>query len=140
VIPAGGRFSIVDHVLETYVDGAPQDTNTAFLTGDLVMNPFNDDRAARLYLKDQALELRLLDPDGTVVDVAGDGGPAFAGGPSGDVVRSMQRSDPPGDGSDPSSWSASGVAEGGANVNPAPILPSEPSRTYRSVILATPGE
>ncbi len=140
IIPAGGKFSIVDHVLEAYVDGAPQDTNTAFLGGDLVINAYNDDRQSRLYLKDEALELRLLDPDGELMDVAGDGGPAFAGGPSGGVVRSMQRDDPPGDGTQPGSWSASDVSEGGRYVNPAPILLDEPSRTYRSVILATPGE
>lgn len=141
VIPAGGRFTILDHTVEPYVDGAPQDTNTAFLTGDLVVNPFNDNRQARLYLKDQALELILKDPDGNVMDVAGDGGPAFHGGPEASgVVRSMQRAEPPGDGADPDSWLASPVSEGGANVNPAPIDPADPGRTWRSIILATPGE
>jgi phosphatidylserine/phosphatidylglycerophosphate/cardiolipin synthase-like enzyme len=139
VIPPRGRFAIVDHVLERYQDGAPQDTSTAFLGGDLVLNPFNDDRQARLYLKDQALELRLLDPAGVEVDRAGDGGPAFAGGPDGGVVRSMQRNDDPGDGADPDSWHASRVSEGSSLVNPAPIVPGE-SRTYRETILATPGE
>lgn len=140
VIPANGRFSIVDHVIERYVDGAAQDENTAFLTGDLVVNPFNDDRQSRLYLKDEALELYLLDPSGEIVDEVGDGGPAFAGGPDGDSVRSMQRKDPPGNGKDRDSWEASPVSEGGINVNPAPIVPGDESRTYRGTILATPGE
>lgn len=130
VIPAGGRFTIVDHVLEPYVDGAPQDDHTSFLTGDLVVNPFNDDRQARLYLKDEAMELFLKDPDGNVVDTVGDGGPALAGGPNGGVARSMQRLDPPGDGALAASWTASTVAEGGANVNPE----------FRDTVLATPGE
>ena len=62
------------------LDGAPQDELTSFLGGDLVVNVFNDDRQSRLYLKDEALELVLKDPDNNVVDTAGDGGPAFAGG------------------------------------------------------------
>ena len=37
--------------------------------GDMVVNSFNDDRQARLALKDGALGLRLLDPDGTEMDV-----------------------------------------------------------------------
>jgi phosphatidylserine/phosphatidylglycerophosphate/cardiolipin synthase-like enzyme len=139
ILPARGRFAIVDHVLEAYQDGAPQDTNTAFLGGDLVLNAFNDNRQARLYLKDEALELRLLDADANVLDVVGDGGPAFAGGPDGGVVRSMQRNDDPGDGSEPGNWHASRVSQGGSLVNPAPIVPGE-SRTYRETILATPGE
>ncbi|MEQ1570049.1 MAG: phospholipase D-like domain-containing protein [Myxococcota bacterium] len=139
-IRAGGRFAIVDHLVEAYVDGAPQDENTAFLTGDLVVNSFNDNRQARLYLKDDSLDLRLLDPDAVEMDRAGDGGPAFAGGPAGDVVRSMQRSDPPGDGASPGSWGDSPVQQGGANVNPAPIVPGQAGRTYKNTILATPGE
>lgn len=130
VLPANGRFTIVDHLLEPYVDGAPQDDLTSFLTGDLVVNVYNDDRQARLYLKDEAMELFLKDPDNNVVDTVGDGGPAFAGGPDGNAVRSMQRLDPPGDGADPSSWTASPVSEGGANVNP----------DFRDTVLATPGE
>jgi phosphatidylserine/phosphatidylglycerophosphate/cardiolipin synthase-like enzyme len=149
VIPANGRFSIVDHLVEVYVDGAPQDQNTAFLGGDLVVNAFNDDRQARLYLKDEALELFLLDPDANVVDSAGDGGPAFAGGPSttpegAAVVRSMQRAylseaGPAADGSQRDGWMPSPVAEGGANVNPDVIVPGRPE-TYKDTILATPGE
>ncbi|MEN0064933.1 MAG: phospholipase D-like domain-containing protein [Myxococcota bacterium] len=133
VIPAGGTFAIIDHVLERYVDGAPQDEGAAFLRGDLVLNPFNDDRLARLQLKDTSLELFLKDPDNQIVDVAGDGGPAFAGGPLGgpsDPVFSMQRVDPRGDGALPSNWTASSVTEGGSNV----------SLDYRNQIRATPGE
>ena len=59
VIPAGGTFTIVDHLLEVYQDGAPQDENTAFIDGDLIVNAYNDNRQARLYLKDGQLELFL---------------------------------------------------------------------------------
>ena len=133
VIPAGGTFAIVDHVLERYVDGAPQDETSAFLRGDLVVNAFNDDRQARLQLKDTALELFLKDPTNQIVDVAGDGGPAFAGGPTGDSdapVFSMQRLDPLADGALSSSWADSDVTEGGVNVAP----------DFRNQIRATPGE
>jgi len=133
VIPARGTFSIVDHVLERYVDGAPQDETSAFLRGDLVVNAFNDNRQARLLINDTSLELFLKDPGNQVVDVAGDGGPAFAGGPTGDrdaPVHSMQRVDPPGDGSRAESWIDSPVTEGGTNVAPQ----------YRNQIRATPGE
>src|SRR5690606_8160820 len=101
-----------------YKDGLPQDQGTAYLAGDLVVNAFNDNRQARLYLKDEALELFLKDPAGTIVDVVGDGGPAFAGGPEGIVVRSMERREGAADGSLPGSWKASSVEVGGALVNP----------------------
>ncbi len=133
VIAPRGTFTIVDHVLERYVDGAPQDETSAFLRGDLVVNAFNDDRQARLQLKDTALELFLKDPDNNVVDVAGDGGPAFAGGPTGgidDPVHSMQRVAPEASGALSSSWAASNVTEGGANVAPA----------FKNQVRATPGE
>lgn len=124
------EFVVVDHVLEPFMDGLPQARNTAYLGGDLVVNAFNDNRQARLYLKDGALELFLKDPAATIVDVAGDGGPAFAGGPDGSVVRSMERLPGTTDGTVKSSWKASRVSEGGALVNP----------DYRHFILATPGE
>ncbi|MEQ1504614.1 MAG: phospholipase D-like domain-containing protein [Myxococcota bacterium] len=139
LLPANGRYAIVDHLVEAYVDGAPQDQHTAFLRGDMVLNPFNDNRQARLYLKDEALQLFLIDPDANLMDVVGDGGPAYAGGPDGDLVRSMQRADPPGDGADPANWSASSVPEGGTDVNPGVIVPGQPA-TYKQTILATPGE
>lgn len=124
-----GTFLIVDHVLEPYEDGAPQDENSAYLSGDMVVNAFNDNRQARLYLKDGALELFLKDPEAAVVDVAGDGGAAFAGGPDGGQVRSMERRSTPGDGADPASWYACTVSEGTGVVNP----------DYAQEILATPG-
>jgi len=127
-IPPRSTFTIVDHVWEPYQDGLPQDEQTAFLTGDLILNSFNDNRQARLYLKDGALELFLRDPDAVILDVAGNGGPAFVGGPdSGGRVRSMERNDEPGDGSLPEAWHA--CTEGGGDVNPA----------YAATIIATPG-
>ncbi|MBN2800057.1 MAG: lamin tail domain-containing protein [Deltaproteobacteria bacterium] len=129
-IPAGGLFTIVDHVLEPYQDGAPQDTATSILRGDLVLNPFNDNRAARLYLKDGALELSLRDPDAVEIDRAGNGGPAYAGGPqSNGKVRSMERNANPGDGRDPASWHACSLSEGIGDINP----------DYASEVIASPG-
>lgn len=159
VIPANGRFTIMDHLLEVYQDGAPQDENTAFLDGDLILNAFNDNRQARLYLIDGALELQLKDPRGTIMDSAGNGSPAFHGGPvrtvtktgldnDGDAadfttieVRSMVRIGE--DGTQPSAWAASSVDEGTEWVNPAPFLfddQDEPLWSYRDVILTSPGE
>jgi len=128
-IPPRSTFLVVDHVLETYEDGAPQDEASAYTTGDLVMNAFNDNRQARLYLVDGALELMLKDPDGVVVDVVGDGGPAFAGGPDGDQVRSMERRQDPGDGADPASWYSFTGDVGRGAVN----------ERYATEILASPG-
>jgi hypothetical protein len=132
VIPPFGTFLIVDHVLETYVDGAPQDENSAYLRGDLVVSTFNDNRQSRLYLKDGALELILRDPDGVEIDRAGDGGPAFAGGPSSDglTVRSMERRLDPGDGASRGSWYSYTGSTGSGVVNP----------DYAAEILASPGE
>ena len=126
-----GLFTILDHTLEPYQDGAPQDELSAYSGGDLVLNAFNDTRQSRLYIKDSNLELILKDPDNNVVDIAGDGGAAFVGGPenNGDV-RSMERNDTPGDGTLPSSWHACSLDEGGEYVNDY----------YKSFILATPGQ
>ena len=129
-IPPYGTFTIVDHVLEPYVEGRPQDEGSAFVTGDLIVNSFNDNRQARLYLKDGALELLLRDPEGTVIDRAGNGGPAFAGGPLGGKAYSMERRSEPGEGDDPSNWYTCTLDEGGTNVSPE----------YRSEVIATPGE
>jgi hypothetical protein len=97
----------------------------------MVVNAFNDNRQARLYLKDGQLDLRLQDPTGQLVDRAGDGGPAFFGGPSGGaVVRSMERRATPGDGSAPESWYACTAEQGGAHVN----------EDYKDVMIGTPGE
>lgn len=122
-------YLIVDHVLEPYVDGAPQDESSAYLAGDMVVNAFNDNRQSRLYLKDGALELFLRDPDGHIIDTVGDGGPAFAGGPDGKVIRSMERSPDVGDGALPESWYSFTGTEGTGTVNP----------DYMFEILASPG-
>ena len=141
VIPAGGTYTIVDHVLEPYQDGAPQDSFTAFLEGDQVVNAFNDDRQARLYLKDGALELFLLDPRSQLMDTVGDGGPAFHGGPVGNGrVRSMVRLDELADGATPEAWGPNPVNQGRGYINPAPVGPSAPGASYQDLILATPGE
>jgi phosphatidylserine/phosphatidylglycerophosphate/cardiolipin synthase-like enzyme len=129
-IPPNGLFTILDHTLEPYQDGVPQDQLSAFRNGDLVVNPFNDNRQARLYLKGGTLEMALVDPFGRVMDEAGNGGPAFFGGPSGGVVRSMERLDPPGDGTVASSWAACPGDEGGENVNEA----------YKGIMIGTPSE
>jgi len=131
VIPANGYFTIVDHVTEVYADGEPQDDPSAFVGGDLVLNAFNDNRQARLYLKGSALELFLQDPNRVVVDVAGDGGAAFAGGPIGGDAHSMERNEAdPGDGADPANWYTCTADEGGQNVTPS----------FRDEVIATPGE
>jgi phosphatidylserine/phosphatidylglycerophosphate/cardiolipin synthase-like enzyme len=131
IIQANSTYLIVDHQLEPYIDGAPQDSYTAYTNGDLVVNAYNDNRQARLYLKDGQMELFLKDPDNNIMDYAGDGGPAFAGGPDNQGrVRSMERLANGGDGRDASSWQACQLDEGGANVN-AP---------FRDTIIASPGE
>ncbi len=131
LIPAGGTFLIADHTLETYVDGEPQDDQSALLTADLVVNSFNDNRQHRLYIKDGSMQLFLRDPNAAAIDIAGDGGPAFAGGPNSDgsQVRSMERRADVGDGRDPASWYAFTGDEGTGVVNPA----------FASQVLASPG-
>jgi phosphatidylserine/phosphatidylglycerophosphate/cardiolipin synthase-like enzyme len=129
-IPAGGTFLILDHTLEPYQDGVPQDEVSAFRNGDLVLNSFNDNRQSRLYLKDGNLELHLRDPLGSEVDTVGDGGAAFAGGPGGSAAYSMERNDAPGDGADPASWHACRLSQGGENVNDA----------FKREVVASPGE
>jgi len=129
-VPAYDTFLIVDHTLEAYVDGAPQDESSAYLSGDMVVNAFNDNRQSRLYLKDGTMELFLQDPDAAVVDAVGDGGPPFAGGPEGDVVRSMERRQEAGDGTLPESWYSFTGQVGAGVVNP----------DYAQEILASPGD
>lgn len=125
-------FLILDHQLEAYQDGAPQDQVSAYRNGDLVLNVFNDNRQARLYLKDGELELILKDPNNRVMDRAGNATPAYHGGPeNGGVVRSMERkTNNPGTGTEPGDWQECSLSEGGANVN----------EMFRSRIRATPGE
>ncbi len=131
IIPPDGVFTIVDHVTEVYRDGEPQDNPVAITTGDLILNSFNDNRQARLYLKGSAIELFLKDSNGRVVDVAGDGGAAFAGGPVSGRAHSMERREAdPGDGSDPANWYTCTAAEGSDAIHPA----------FRDQVIATPGE
>jgi len=130
VVGPNETFLILDHTMEPYSDGTPQDEYAGYLAGDLVVNPYNDNRQSRLYIKDGALELALQDPHAVVMDRAGDGGPAFAGGPQGAVSRSMERRPNPGDGTLASSWYACTATQGGALVNPI----------YASELLATPDE
>jgi phosphatidylserine/phosphatidylglycerophosphate/cardiolipin synthase-like enzyme len=133
VIPPYGLFTILDHTLEPYADGEPQDEPSAYSNGDLTVNAYNDNRQSRLYIKDLELQLSLLDPDGNVVDQVGDGGPPFAGGPTTDgsgVVRSMERRFNVGDGSLPESWYSCTLEVGGANVNEG----------FRNRQVASPGE
>ncbi len=68
------------------------------------------------------------------MDVAGNGGPPFAGGREnigGRLVNfSMERRHPVLPGDDPNSWRRCDASEGSENVNPP----------FRDIIIATPGE
>lgn len=134
VIPAGGLFTILDHTMEPYQDGVPQDETSAFWGGDMVVNAFNDNRQARLYLVDGAMDLRLIDPRGVEVDALGDGGPPPEGGPGigADLGKafSMERRADPGDGRDPASWYTCTLAEGGTHVHD----------DHKTIMIGTPGE
>jgi hypothetical protein len=130
VVGPNSTYLILDHELEVYIDGAPQDSVTAYNNGDLVLNPYNDNRQARMYLKDGEMELYLRDPRNQIMDRAGDGGPAMAGGPRNGRVYSMERTSAFADGTQSSSWQDCQLTEGGANVNP----------DYRAGIIASPGE
>ena len=142
ILPANGQFLIVDHTLEPYTDGAPQDGTSAYSYGDLVVNTYNDNRQARLYLNNQTMELTLRDPEGVVVDQAGDGGLPFAGGAIADSyesggsithlstsIISMERRSTPGDGRDPASWYSYSLDEGTGFIYPE----------RRDVVLGSPG-
>jgi hypothetical protein len=142
ILPANGQFLIVDHTLEPYTDGAPQDGTSAYSYGDLVVNTYNDNRQARLYLNNQTMELTLRDPEGVVVDQAGDGGLPFAGGAIADSyesggsvthlstsIISMERRSTPGDGRDPSSWYSYSLDEGTGFIY----------AERRDVVLGSPG-
>lgn len=131
------RFLLLDHNTDPYDDLRPQFRGGAFQHPDFVMNNANDPRFLRLNLRNAHFELRLIDPRGTVIDQAGDGGPAFAGGRTsaqgvegGVVNRSMERVHPIIDGRDPDAWRACSAPAGGENVREA----------YRSIVIATPGE
>ena len=140
------RFLILDHNLTPYTDTNPQDEPHAFQNADFVMNTANDPRFLRLNLHNATLALQLVDARGTVIDVAGDGSPPFAGGrvaaPMGSTIEfcedfngpllnfSMERLHPPGPGDATTSWAACNAAEGGVNVR----------EEFRSLVIATPGE
>ena len=133
VVPPHGLFTILDHTLEPYADGEPQDELAAYAGGDLIVNAYNDNRQSRLYIKDMEMDMRLLDPDANVVDRVGDGGPPYAGGPLGDGsgrVRSMERRATPGDGALRESWYDCTLDEGGRFVNDG----------FKTRQIATPGE
>jgi phosphatidylserine/phosphatidylglycerophosphate/cardiolipin synthase-like enzyme len=129
-IQPNSTYLVLDHMLEPYIDGAPQDEYTAYSNGDLILNAYNDNRQSRLYLKDGQMELFLKDPANAIMDRAGDGGPAFHGGPDGGKVYSMERQSSPGAGTSRDDWKRCSLTEGGANVNP----------DFRADIIATPGE
>jgi hypothetical protein len=74
------RFLILDHNTESYDDLRPQFRDGAYLTPDFVMNNANDARFLRLNLHNAKFKLRLLDPRGSEIDVAGNGAAPFAGG------------------------------------------------------------
>lgn len=149
------RFLIVDHNVEAYDDLRPQMPDGAYTGADFVMNMANDQRFLRMNLANARFELRLLDPRGNVVDVAGDGGPPFAGGrewipgsPQTDPrdlrVRSMERvhfdceSDPDPEcrpirnGRNASSWRAC--------TDPAEELTVQIREGYERNVIATPGQ
>ena len=74
------RFLVLDHNTEPYDDLKPQFLSGAYLEPDFVMNMANDARFLRINLHNGAFDLRLTDPRGNIVDRAGNGRSAFAGG------------------------------------------------------------
>ena len=136
VIQPGQYFLILDHNLDVYSDSEPQRAVQAYRNGDFVLNLANDPRFPRLNIKDVATDLRLVDTLAREIDVAGNGGPPFAGGPQFDsngniiAVRSMERDVTKADGTQASAWSACSLSEGGANVN----------EQFRADVIASPGE
>ena len=128
------HFLLADHNVAPFQDLVPQDLGGAFLFPDFVMNSANDPRFLRLNLHNAQFGIRLRDPRGNDIDVAGDGGPPFAGGRNmeGGVLRnrSMERLHPIQPGDQRSAWAACSLDEGGANVR----------ESYRSDVIASPGE
>ena len=130
------RFLVIDHNLAPFSDRTPQVISGAFQNAQFVMNTANDPRFLRLNLHNAALGLKLVAPNGEVIDRAGDGGPPFVGGRSANAdgtLRnfSMERihdGDGAGDGTLRERWRASTACE------------SEAVReAYRARICATPG-
>jgi phosphatidylserine/phosphatidylglycerophosphate/cardiolipin synthase-like enzyme len=140
------RFLLLDHNTTPYIDSLPQERGGAFQNPDFVMNMANDARFLRLNLHNARMRLRLVDPRGNVVDIAGDGGPPFWGGrestdAGGIITRSMERIHvvcpegdttcvPIADGTLPSSWQAFQGTSGGSNVREG----------FRGIVFASPGE
>jgi phosphatidylserine/phosphatidylglycerophosphate/cardiolipin synthase-like enzyme len=136
IIQPGQYFLVLDHNLDVFSDSEPQRAVQAYTNGDFVMNLANDPRFPRLNVKDVALDLHLVDTLGRDIDVAGNGGPPFAGGPEFDQnsdivrVRSMERDVTQKDGTRASAWDDCALSEGGANVN----------EEFRADVIASPGE
>ncbi len=151
------HFLIVDHNTEAYDDLRPHMRGGAYVGADFVMNTANDARFLRPNLHNARFKLRLLDPRGREVDVAGNGAAPFAGGrravgsgedPRDQVVYSMERVHfDCGDdssctkirnGADPASWAGcdlSGVSE---EVKAQALSQVRPERQQH--IVATPGQ
>ena len=134
VIGPGERFLVLDHNTVPLSEGDPQRGEHAFLNPNFVLNTANDPRFRSLNLKSGFMDLSLQNTRDVVVDRAGNGGPAFAGGRDGNTNFSMQRrlnsdgSVP--DGTQRESWGRSPAPQGGENVNEA----------FRDFIIAEPGE
>lgn len=130
------RFLLVDHNLAPFVESEPHDTPSAFRDADFVMNTANDQRFLRLNLHNVNFKLNLISPRHGLMDVAGNGGPPFHGGLSGDkddpmaANFSMERVHPAERGDRASSWQRCKNRMGGAHVN----------ERFRRKIIATPGE
>ena len=121
------------------IDFNPQRLGGSYLEPDFVMNTANDGRFLRPNLHNARFRLRLLDPRGRMVDVAGDGAAPFAGGRRGDspnprdhTVHSMERVHPIGPGDEPSSWRAC--------ENPSPEQMQQIRTQRRLNVVATPGQ
>jgi hypothetical protein len=146
------RFLLLDHNTESYDDLRPQFRGGAYLDPDFVMNSANDARFLRLNLHNARFKLRLLDPDGVEIDIAGNGAAPFVGGrvltgdasdPRNQRVHSMERihffncvGQPEcltiQDGSQASSWRACDglLAEQVSQIR----------EDYRAHVVATPGQ
>ena len=136
VIQPGEYYLVLGHNTETFSERDPQRGVHAFRNGDFVLNRANDPRFPRLDFKYSRLYLDLRDPNGRVIDEAGDKGPPFWGGRVGEGADqrtySMERIIPDSgtvpDGTKVNSWKASSGGEK-ENINPA----------FRDIIFATPG-
>ncbi len=149
VIPPKSYFLVVDHNTRPFAEGTEPraDELVAFQDPDFVLNQANDPRFPRMNLRDSSLYLELRAPQDTtlagadqprealIVDRAGNRGPAFYGGRTGELrATSMERiivaGVSGGDGTDRTSWKECTAIEGGAKVAPG----------FRNRVIATPGE